>query len=423
MVKKRTILSLIIMFLICIIIQLFSFTVPINKFIAILTLFFSLIWVYKCWNNIYLLIISLFILYCNYSVVVGIYLDESLRPIYLYPQINSVEVYGIGIFILFSFSMGLALLTPKIKTKAKTYRNILINKNNDNKFIFYLLLLVFNLITIFGFTRIANSRGSSSPIYEYNAIILLLLFYYSADRSLRRFFCIECIMVYSLSSLIGGSRVEVLICLIIFALCYFKKSINQKVLCTGMCMGLCLFSFIGTIRGNWAALVTDKSQILSLVIKDKFVFDTCTYAYFPMVCMIELFQNFSFSSSLYYFIRFLGTIFLGQSRVVDGDLIWITGEHYFHNYGGFTLGFFYVWFSYFGGLLFSLYVYFYEKIMMKISKSITEFKVYCITYFVATVPRWYLYGPWSMTRGLLVCSILFIAMSYLSKICSKRGRL
>lgn len=408
MIRIRVLFTSLISIALCIFAIFFSYSERTNNVLATLTLFFSVMWVYKCWNNIYLLIMSLFILYSNYSIVVGIYYDKNLRPQYLYPQITDIDVYGIGIFMILIFTMSLALLTPKIKENARQFRNHLIKKENLNKFLFALLWVLFNLIVVFGFSRNAGERGVSSPIYEYNAIVLLLLFYYSGDKKINRWMCIECIVVYSLSSIIGGSRIEALICIIIFALCFFEKPLNQGVLCVGMISGLILFSIIGAIRGNWSVLSSDGKQIVRLIFKNKFVFDTCTHAYFPMLCMVEMFKKYSLSEAIKYLFPFLGTVFLGQSRVVNGDLIMVTAEKYYHNFGGVTLGFFFVWFGYLGSYVFSIFIYWFEKILIKYRANISDIKIFIIVYFVATVPRWYLYGPWSMTRGILVCMLVFI---------------
>ena len=408
MIRIRVLYTSLITIALCILAVFFSYSEITNNILATLTLFFSIMWVYKCWNNIYLLIMSLFILYSNYSIVVGIYYDKSLRPKYLYPQITDIDVYGIGIFMILMFTMTLALLTPKIKGDARQFRKHLIKEENSNKILFILLWILFNLIVMFGFSRSAGERGVSSPIYEYNAIVLLLLFYYSGDKKINRLMCVECIVVYSLSSIIGGSRIEALICIIVFTLCFFKKPINKGLLCVGMISGLVLFSVIGAIRGNWLLLSSDGKQIVHLIFKNKFVFDTCTHAYFPMLCMIDMFKKYSLSEAIKYFLSFLMTIFLGQSRVANGDLIMVTAEKYYHNFGGVTLGFFFVWFGYLGSYIFSTVIYWFEKILIKYRTNISEIKIFIIVYFVATVPRWYLYGPWSMTRGIFVCLVSFI---------------
>lgn len=416
MVKKRLLYISFLSILICGLASIISYTEELNYILAAFVIFFSLVWVYKCWNNIYLLVVSLFILYSNYSIVVGIYFDKSLRPMYLYPQITDIDVYGIGVIMLLLFSMCLAVITPKVEEDTKQFRSQLIKKKNYNIILFLILWLIFNLIVVFGFSRNTGTRGVSSPVYEYNAIVLLLLFYFSGDRMFPRIMCIECILVYSLTSIIGGSRIEALICIIIFSLCFFKKPLNQKLICFGMLSGLILFSIIGTIRGNWALLNSDSYQIIGLIFQNKFVFDTCTHAYFPMLCMIEMFKDYSFSTSLHYLISFIGSIFIGQSRVVDGDLIMVTAEKYYHNFGGVTLGFFFVWFHLLGSYIMSMFIYSFEKILIKYRTGISDFKIFILIYFIATVPRWYLYGPWSMTRGILVCLVVFVFFKKISNI-------
>lgn len=407
MIKRRTLIVVIVLIWIAMFFSYVNYSESINKSLAVGVMICSLIWVYKCWNNIYLLILSLFITYSNYSVVVGIYLDPQLRPQYLYPQINDIQVYGTGIAVVFIFMLSLSLLMTKVKKDSLDIRNNFVRDNNYNSVLFFLIWIVFNLIVVFGYSRNAGMRAESSPIYEYNVILLLLLFFYSGDKKIPRFFCIESMVIYTLSSVIGGNRVEALICLIVFVLCYFKKPLKQVMVLFGMVGGLMFFSIIGTIRGNWLLLSQNFWDIFKIIFRDKFVFDTCTYAYFPMLCMVEMFIDFSVTDAFHYLVRFLLTILMGQNRVEDGDLIYVTSKKYFHNFGGFTLGFFYVWFAYFGSIIMSIVVYYYENLIIKNSKNISDYKKIALLYAVATVPRWYLYGPWALTRGIAVCEIIF----------------
>ncbi len=390
-------------------------TVGVNRFLSGLTLICSIYWVYKCWNNTYLLIISVFIAYSNYSIAMGIYFDEALRPRYLYPQIQDVDIYSVGIFMLFLTMLSLATLMPKCKKNGVKITQMFIRKENKNEVMFFALTLLFCIIIVFGYSRASNSRGSSTAIYEYASIILILLFYFSGKNKMMKKICVILCSIYALTSLFNGTRIEALICIIIVLLCYFENGINPALLLTAMIIGLIVFSIVGTIRGNWILLKGNISVFITLLIKNKFVFDTCTHAYFPMLCMIDVFRKFSFSNAIYYFTRFVLTVFLGQSRVNDGNLIQVVGKYFYHNYGCVTPGFFFVWFSYIGSLIYSLIILAYTKLINYKKIVITPVKCSVLIYVVASVPRWYLYGPWSLLRGALICMIFTKIIMFIEK--------
>lgn len=415
-VRKKTIYGLVLFVLSVLFFSMNFYTEQINKFIAVAVLALSAIWVYQCWNVLCLLVISLFIAYSNYSIVVGIYLDETLRPSYLYPQITDVNVYGIGIALLFLFMLGLVSLTPKYKKKIISTVSIsFIRENNYNSVLFFVATIAFLAFLLLGYKPSSGSRGSSSALYEYNIIVLLIMFFYSGNRKKCKIVCSICAGAYVLMSLLNGTRIEALACIIISFLCLTRKEIKRSVLLAGMFLGVVVFSCVGTIRGGTLSAELGK-KILTGLLKNKLVFDTCTHAYFPMLCMIEQFQKFSVSNAVHFLTAFLGTILMGQSRVVDGDLIQTMAKHYYHNYGGVTVGFFWVWFSYIGSAVFAYIVYMYSRLIANTSHKTNDLRLCVIIFVTATVPRWYLYGPWSLTRGVLVCIVVFTVFKCGNKI-------
>lgn len=380
-------------------------TTLLNQLLAISTILCSIVWIYKCWNNMYLLIVSTFIAYSNYSIAVGIYLDESLRPKYLYPQIQNVDIYSVGIFLMFLTMLSLAILSPKCKKNTVKVAREFVKPENKNDTVFFALMILFIGIVVLGYSRASNSRGSSTAIYEYASILIILMFYFSGRKKIQKNICAVCCLVYALTSLLNGTRIEALICVIIFALCYFENEINPVVLLLAMLLGLIAFSIVGTLRGNWALLKGNVGEIAGTLTKHKFVFDTCTHAYFPMLCMIDIYRKYSFLEAMHYLVAFVLTIFLGQSRVNDGNLIQVVSNYFYHNYGGVSQGFFFVWFSYMGALIYAVVILAYTRFINDKKVMLTPTKCSAIIYVVASVPRWYLYGPWSLFRGVLICVI------------------
>ncbi|MCI9127956.1 MAG: hypothetical protein HFG28_12400 [Eubacterium sp.] len=389
---------------------------------ALIVLILSGILIYNCRKSTLFTIMSVFMGYANYSVVMGIYLFPELRPKTLYSQITNVKVYGIGIFLLLLFMVSVLFFFPfkKIDEKDITIAASFIKKEKFNTVLFFVLLTCFCFICIFGYSRAVSARGSSSPVYEYNTILLLSMFYYSGDKKITRYLCYLCAAVYVLTSLFNGTRVEAVICIFIVYLCSIKKKLPVLFIISGLISGIILMNFIGIFRGNYGSIVDGFRTSIQHLWKSKLVFNTCTHAYFPSLCMIEVFQNYSFHDAVYFGSRFLSTIIMGQSRITDGDLISYVGRTYYHNNGGWSLGFFYVWFSYLGALLYGILLRIYARLS---TIKTTPFYQCLAIYFVATIPRWYLYGPWSCTRGILICSIIFGFFNQIDNLSRKKGKL
>lgn len=407
-IKLRVLIGIFTYILCVIMFLIIPFSEILNKGLGILTIILSAVWIYKCWNNVYLLILSSFIAYSNYSIVMGIYLDSELRPKYLYPQITDINVYGIGVAMLFLLMLSLVFLTRKCPQNNINVSEQFVRKENKNNLLFTLAAVGLLFIMIIGYSRETHGRGTSSALYEYGSILLAIMFFYSGDLKKKKLFCGIFCAIYVFTSLLNGTRIEALICLLIFVLCYFKKTLKPKHIFGGMICGLVIFSIIGAIRGNWTVIQTQGlTSLLTRIFREKLVFDTCTHAYFPMLCMIEQFKMFSIENVKNYFFPFVMTIFIGQGRVLNGDLINVVAEKYYHNYGGVTIGFFYVWFSYLGSMLFAMIIVGYISFIAGLKNIISDYKSCAVLYVVASVPRWYLYGPWSLLRGVMLCIIVF----------------
>lgn len=414
-IRLRVLFGVFIYMLLVCICSFISYNELLNKMIALLVIALSAAYVYKCRNST-LLLVSVFIAYSNYSIAVGVYLVPELRSEYLYPQIVDVQVYGIGIALMMLFMVAvLIFLPPGISKKEENFLSNFIKPENYNKPLFLLLTIVFFLILVFGYTRTSDGRGTSSAIYEYAVVILIFMFYYSGDNKYFRFICYICAILYVSTSLMNGTRIEALSCLLVVYLCTVRKKVPVGLLLSVFFVGSVIMNFVGMLRGNYDSLSTGLKEAAAGLWKSKFVFDTCTYAYFPSLCMIEQFKEYSLQDGMYFFSRFIQTIIKGQLRVPDGDLIAYVREIYFHNYGGVTIGFFYVWFSYLGSLVYGWIVGFYAKFINETDKESAPVKQCAMLYFVATVPRWYLYGPWSFTRGILLCCIAFTVVKISQK--------
>ncbi len=415
LVERKIILICLLYIAILLMLQIIQYTTLTNNILGFFVLVFSVVWIYKCWNNNIALLVSLFIGYCNYSIIVGVYWNPTIRDNeYLYNQISNIRTYGIGVALLLLTMLYLSSTTSKYK-KNNTSSN-LIKKESYSPILFIGSLVAFSLCIIEGYTVNIGSRGGSSPLYEYGVIFMLLMFYYSGKRKWTLSICFAMTFLYSLNSVLNGTRVEALTCIFIFLFCFFKSKLNPRIILVGMIVGILLFSTVGSIRGNWKLFALYGFRtFVDNTINNKLVFDTCTHAYFPMLCMIEEFTPFSIINACYYLARFILTIFLGQSRVVDGDLISVVRRTYRHNFGGVTLGFYYVWFGYMGALFYAIII---KKLLSwvtnKIDNNNNDYACFVATYVSASVPRWYLYGPWAFTRGALIAIIVFFLfnMSY-----------
>ena len=95
--------------------------------------------------------------------------------------------------------------------------------------------------------------------------------------------------------------------------------------------------------------------------------------------------------------------------------------YFYHNFGGVSQGFFFVWFSYMGALIYAAIILAYTRFINDRRVTLTPEKCSAIIYVVASVPRWYLYGPWSLFRGVIICVLLTKIIIYSEKLIRRKG--
>ena len=394
------------------------YTENLNKFIAWMVIIFSCLFAWKCRKNMMLFIVSIFIAYSNYSIAMGIYIIEN-RPKYLYPQITDIEIYGKGIALVCLFMLLMNIFFPKIYQTYKISSDIFINKEKKNNILIIFLAILFIFLLLY---RVILLLGTTSTLYEYGVIFIILMFYYSGKSKGNLFLIYLLSILYIVISFINASRIEAIVCIIILFIFSYSYKVKWYHLILISFVGITLMNIIGIYRSNNLKMSFEQIAYgMHVLWNGKLVFDTCTHAYFPGLCMIEIAKDFSLSDSLYFLKQFILTIFLGKDRVPNGDLIRYTSQFYYHNFGGFSLMFFYVWFRGLGVFVFSYILRWYFEYMQKfIELNKHNGIIKClIIYIIATVPRWYLYGPLILFRGALIFMIIFYGFSILDKMLKK----
>lgn len=403
-VKRSAVVSVCVLLLCALFFAMKPYSETANNVYAVIVLLLSVILVVRSRHHNLALIISLFLAYSNYSIVVGVYLCPELRSVYLYPQIEDIEVYGIGIAMLLLLTLTLVLFMPSNRKKDRyIFAEHFVTEEHYNPLVFLALTLIFCVIMIVGYGRVEEGRGTSSALYEYNVIVMVAMFLFSGNKKWTKLICCGCTVPYVLTSLTNGTRIEAIVCLIVVYLCVLRKEVPLWVFVVGIMMGAVGLNIIGIFRGSSVSFSDGLQASMAAMKKSKMVFVTCTDAYFPTLCMIEQFKEYSLVSGMEYLFKFIGTIFAGANRVSGGNLIDYTRAMYYHNFGGVVTGFFYVWFSYPGALMFGGYV---TAILNQTKKRPHSPLPLCaVLYTTAMVPRWYLYGPWAITRGVMFCLV------------------
>ena len=384
-----------------------EFNERINSVSAWLLIIISLYFVYKCRHNILLFVVSIFMFYSNYSIAVGIYLYPN-RPVVLYHQITDVSIYGIGITLVLTFMWILVMLMPR------NINRLNIAQGTTNRFIVICLCSALMLIFIYGYNQTASLiRGASSPIYEYSVILFILGFYYSGDNSYLQTLMKVFVILFAFQSFFHGTRIEGLIFLLALLCYYYGGKLTYKQLIPYAVVVTFLMVFIGIFRANASWSIDSISYVLSVMRDNLFVFDTATWAYFPSLGMIEVRNLIPQSESIRLFGNFVLSIIFGSS-VPDSNVVQYVKQYYYHSNGGWLQMFFYFWFGWSGLFIIAGLIVFYLRVI--INQPSKGYRYLLAIYIVSTVPRWYLYTPLHLLRGVLLFSIAFLGLFLINRI-------
>ena len=175
--------------------------------------------------------------------------------------------------------------------------------------------------------------------------------------------------------------------------------------------------------GNLRAEVIDSSisdviQSMAKVAETGLTWDTA-YSSWHTTLAFYLFKDAFRPNTLYLFSQWVLSMFLGGSTVVDSNLAELTHEYYLQYYGGVLPGFASFYLGVPGVVLIALYVSLLIRrvsyIAMPRGNKSNDVSRLCALYFVTTVPRWFLYSPSPLFRGMLLALIVFKVLDYFDR--------
>lgn len=411
--KVRTLMFLIGILILFLFDIFFDYSKDINVLISGAVLILSILLVYRARKNIPLLLSVIFIAYSNYSICSTVYFFNN-GPESLYRQFTDVNVYGTAILCICVFLVYLNLFIDKKCFNQPFYNyNDLYKKNN---FIYVIIIILLVIIFFFGYTNSGNVRSSSSPLYEYSAILFIFVIYFS-NKNKNKITIVFCLIVaYSMQSFLGGNRVEAIIFIYVYLIMVLSNKLNSKMIFVGMAFFIFVLTSIGHFRQNFILSFDGVLEILSKLWDSKLSLDTAVYAYIPSLCSIDFKSNFNTVEKLYYFNQHILYMFFGSS-VPDSSLVTLTREYYLHSNGYVTPTYFYFWFGIFGAIIPSFLIT--KYLTIRKNTKFKEFRVLLSVYILSTVSRWYLYGPIALFRGVFIFTVVYVGVKILEKMTTK----
>lgn len=363
---------------------------------------------YKYRNHASLYIALLFVVYSTYSIWVAIYLCPELRPAF-FNQFYDQSVYKEGMQCIYIFASFLWIFVHSGKyTKGNVFQknNQIESVDTANAIVSIGCAVIAIIIILTNFTYGGiEKRSEGTTIYEYKIILYIIGMLYSGHSKFLKSIWI-CMTVFACAlTFAGGNRADA-IPLIIAVIFYYFNKLDYKVTTALVAVGVVLMVAVGSVRQEIVYGGIDLGHIINRIWKEKLTFDTAYWAYIPAIASIEVVKQTSYMERLRVLVgQFIYIV--GGGRYSGYKLEFYVKQFYNHVNGFVSPVYFYFWFGIGGAVLFAGMVYGYLRAICKNQKIHYEDKKKKINnmisaYFIAMVPRWYLYDPLSLMRGVMI---------------------
>ena len=381
-----------------------------NIMIAIYVLFISLFLMYKARKNIAIFIVVMFIAYCNYSILYGRYINPSIASIN--DVLRSTSVDGLAINIMLFFMTCIYFFLKPI-TKMDFSAGLLMSNESSNIIIAWGAIIIILIASIFSYTpATGDTRAGYSPLYEYSVIFFIVGLYFCGDKEsyITKIYRIA-MLLYVLRDFIGGHRVPGLQVLIVYFMFFAIQRKNYKQVTIAFLFGIILLNTLAIYRSSFS--LHDFSIIAGLknISKHMFAFNTAYFAYFASLTFIATREFFTMSARFSQFLEFLASqIVVGT---VGESLYQISRRYFAHSNGGVLPIYLFYYIGWIGAFLSGKLVSFYLNLINSVDKKSSGIKKVIMVYVIATVPRWYLYSPNQLLRGVLLLSLVYLTAKYI----------
>ncbi len=394
------------------------------KTVAVLTIILSCINAYRVRHDWRLFIIYAFIAYSNYSICMADYIDMFNEPLAKLTE----DVYAISLNILYAFNTGLGIIIPK-KEETKYSKRLkrpkpkpILESAKQNNFVFalYTILLIYIFFTGLSAPEEGAQRGEISAIYEYSVTIFIVAFFFSKGK-LQRGILSGLLIAYILKDLLYGGRATSLQLILLFALVFVQHRLTIKQCLPIMLLGLVVLTAVGSLRGGFTFSGEALLGAFESIIDSRLALDTAYSAYYTSATFIKTASITTTPVRLGMFLSLMLSMILGGSMVPDANLAQYTFDFFPHAFGGMLPYHFYFYFGWFGIILVLFYIRFlFKKVYFEPPKEPKTNLNKCLGVYIAiTVPRWYLYAPGSLIRGLVILIFIYACAHIMHKLTSE----
>lgn len=341
--------------------------------------------------------------YVTYSITIGRYLFPEIAP-----NINGViglDFDFLGLFIVFLF---VSIFSISLNKSLNTPINISpINHSSVNNVISVVSIIIALIMQFSFMTAVESGRGEYSPIYEYSIVFCVISLFYSLHfPNLKRIILVILVAMILRDFSLGHRATAIQITMLIYAL-VLTKYYSFKKLISLFCIGIVVFNLIAAYRASFSFSVNMIFDNLYFLFTEQyFAADTAYFAWVASLTFLSVQDVTPFAEIIKNLINFVLSMIVPGT--VGSNLYTITKEYYQHANGGILPLYMFYYFDYVAIPITSLVVAAYFNLLSATNN--VSFKHLVFIFVFVTTPRWLIYAPTALFRGVALFAICVLAM-------------
>ena len=392
----------------------FVFIVANEQLIAYVALFECILMVLLSRKDNIILALFVLLLWFNYSI----FIPFTVLPIdNFFTQYRSSDSSLRALGFLFLFDTILCLLSIRISgfPIQHTFRS---QRHHSNSFISFGSFIFLIFIFIFGIDRSAGIgvRSDPSPLYEYSVILFIIGYHYAGTQSDRKRLTIL-LLLFSVQNLILAGRITALQLVLVYYLVSVMPDTKVFKYLPCVLLAFLTFSIVGALRGSlFDGSIRDFG--IHSILDQKFTLDTAYSAFHTSITFYKTEEIISVSSRILLLGQYIKYLVFG-GEVPDSNLSNFTHDYYDHYYGGVLPNYCQFYLGIIGIVLISLYI---GGILLKVPRlsPVRRYRDCLVVYVIATAPRWFLYTPTPLFRGVMFFSVTYGICFWFDQLCRKK---
>ena len=399
-----------------------------SNLIAYMVLIINLYGLIKSRKNPLIFFLFLARFYFDYSIIISKYISTTPNFALFFQNYATDKSMFVGISSLFVFHATLLLFLKEnvfkynalLFEKTDKLKEINVKHSKANLFILLLILSIAFILVDYLFIHLLPIKRT---IYEYLLIPFIVAIYFSKNKPYFRKIILFLIIISTAVNMINGGRIVSLQPILAYFFIIFYEKISTKKIVLFTIFGIIFFTIAGLYgdilveKGNIKTLTPEK--IIETFSERKFALDTSISSYWTGTTYIESMKYISNKERIINFVQFNTSYALLGKLSNYTELVDISSKYFLHYYGGFITSYYYFWLGYAGIILIAFYISFLLNYSYENNKKSSDFKKILYVYILSCLPRWYLYYPTSLVRGVILLYIVYI----ISKIFIKNSEL